>query len=120
MADVMRKHLLSLGVTEDEIIIREAWSFDTFGEALSLAAYLDPRSMRDGLSHAVDQVYVVVKWWHVPRVWFLTRSLFPDGRKEVAVRFRVHRIKCGLLRGPLREPVAMLKAVWDIIRGRRQ
>jgi len=120
MADIMRKHLLTLGVSEDEIIFREAWSFDTFGEALSLATYLDPRSQFGRIHHAVDQVYVVVKWWHAPRVWFLTRSLFPEGKKDIAVRFRVHRIQCGLLRGPLREPVAMIKAVWDIVRGRRQ
>ncbi len=50
---------------------READTFNTFGEILSLARYLVARRATEH-----DTVLIAVKWWHAPRVRMLAHGIF--------------------------------------------
>lgn len=119
MGLIMADYIKQQGVSPKEIFFHEARTFNTMGEVNALADTFAGQFTDDDplLSSVPHSVHIVVKWWHAPRVWMLTKWALRRRRcSTLPVRLHLHRINCGW-RALAQEPVSIVANIVRMLRG---
>lgn len=108
MAGVMDRYVQNLAPRANRYV-QEADSFDTLGEVVATASYMQALQAS---GTKVDEVIFTVKSWHAPRLRMIVRRVFEGRDIAVPVRIETHHVPASWKDRYLHEWIAYWLNYW--------